>query len=147
LFISSVGICWGVRISERLDEEFMETYLGGREEDFDIIKDYTELVSGSLDDWNTTMSLANNGLADNASYFRIQGKNTDGTDNSGYTNYLDVQNLIDYMIINIYGGNDDWDHQLGIRKRQGRSGHGFQFSGTRTYLASPSSVVNIFVTI
>ena len=123
------GIYWGLySISERLDEEFMETYLGGNEEDFDILKDYTELVSGSLDEWNAMMSLANNGLADNASYFKIQGKNADGTDNAGYTKYLDVENLIDYMIINIYGGNDDWDHHNWVSARNRvNPDKGFQF--------------------
>jgi len=123
------GIYWGLYgFSERLDEEFMESYLGGREEDFDVIKDYTELVSGSLESWNTLMSAANEGLSDNSAYFKIQGKNADGTDNAGYEKYLDVENLIDYMIINIYGGNDDWDHHNWVTARNRvNPGSGFQF--------------------
>ncbi len=123
------GLYWGLySISERLDEEFMETYLGGNEEDYDVIKDYTELVSGTLDNWNAMMTLANKGLSDNTSYFKIQGKNPDGTDNPGYPEYLDVDNLIDYMLINIYGGNDDWDHHNWVAARNRISpGSGFQF--------------------
>lgn len=123
------GLYWGLySVSERLDEEFMETYLGGREEDYDVIKDYTEIVSGTLDNWNAMMTMANKGLADNASYFKIQGKNPDGTNNPDYPEYLDVENLIDYMLINIYGGNDDWDHHNWVAARNRISpGKGFQF--------------------
>jgi hypothetical protein len=123
------GIYWGLYdLSERLDEKFMETYLGGNEEDFDILKDYTELVSGLSDAWNAMMSMANNGLTDNTDYFKIQGKNADGTENTGYANYLDVENLIDYMIINIYGGNNDWDHHNWVSARNRvNPGKGFQF--------------------
>jgi hypothetical protein len=123
------GLYWGLySISERLDEEFMETYVGGNEDDYDVIKDYTELVSGTLDNWNTMMTMANKGLADNASYFKIQGKNPDGTDNPEYPKYLDVNNLIDYMLINIYGGNDDWDHHNWVAARNRvYPGNGFQF--------------------
>jgi hypothetical protein len=106
----------------------MESYLGGNEEDYDVIKDYTEIVDGNLDAWDQMMTLANTGLSDNPSYQRIQGNNPDGTPNPSFPNLLDVENLIDYMIMNIYGGNTDWDHHNWAAARNRREpGKGFKF--------------------
>lgn len=123
------GLYWGLyNPSERPDREFMESYLGGDENDYDVIKDYTEIVDGNLVAWNNMMALANAGLADNASYQKIQGNNPDGTPNPAYENLLDADNLIDYMILNIYGGNTDWDHHNWIAARNRREpGKGFKF--------------------
>ncbi len=123
------GLYWGLyNPSERLDREFMESYLGGDENDYDVIKDYTEIVDGNLDAWNRMMYLANSGLADNDSYQRIQGNNPDGTPNPDYENLLDVENLIDYMILNMYGGNTDWDHHNWVAARNRREpDKGFKF--------------------
>ncbi|KPK83496.1 MAG: hypothetical protein AMS27_12680 [Bacteroides sp. SM23_62_1] len=123
------GLYWGLyNPSERIDREFMESYFGGNEEDYDVIKDFTEIVDGNLDAWNQMMTLANAGLTDNTSYQRIQGNNPDGTQNPSYPNYLDVENLIDYMIMNIYGGNTDWDHHNWAAARNRREpGKGFKF--------------------
>ena len=73
-------------------------------------------------------TLARAGLADNTNYQKIQGKNPDGTINPSFPAYLDVENLIDYMIINFYGANWDWDHHnwIAIRNRI-NPGEGFQF--------------------
>ncbi|UCH13727.1 MAG: CotH kinase family protein [Bacteroidales bacterium] len=123
------GLYWGLyNPSERLDREFMESYLGGDEDDYDVIKDYTEVVDGNLDAWNTMMSLANSGLSDDESYQRIQGNSADGTPNAEYENLLDVENLIDYIIVNFYGGNTDWDHHNWAAARNRiEPGKGFRF--------------------
>ncbi|MDZ7261251.1 MAG: chitobiase/beta-hexosaminidase C-terminal domain-containing protein [candidate division KSB1 bacterium] len=123
------GIYWGVyNPTERIDKEFAADYLGGNADDYDVIKDYSEVVDGNKIAWNKMMSLANKGLADNISYQRIQGKNPDGTLNPNYEAYVDVVNLIDYMILNFYGGNWDWDHHnwVAVRNRV-QPGKGFKF--------------------
>ena len=123
------GLYWGIyNPTEHIDEDFAETYLGGEQEDYDIIKDYGEVVSGEKTAWNAMFSLARAGLTDNANYQKIQGKNPDGTINPSYPAYIDVENLIDYMIINFYGANWDWDHHnwIAIRNRI-NPGKGFQF--------------------
>jgi hypothetical protein len=69
------------------------------------------------------------GLASNAAYFRLQGKNADGTDSPGLPNYLDVENFADYMILNLYCGNRDWPHRnywVG-RDRETSISTGFKF--------------------
>lgn len=123
------GIYWGVySISERLDKDFAEAYFNGKEEDFDIIKDYGEATAGSTDAWNAMMVMASKGLGSDSSYFKIQGKNKDGTDNPAFPSYVSIDNFIDYMLLNFYGGNNDWDHHnwTAIRNRN-NPGNGFKF--------------------
>jgi len=123
------GLYWGIyNISERLNDKFMEAYMKGAVEDYDIIKDYAEVTSGNIDAWNAMMKMANAGLADKAAYQKIQGNNPDGTPNPNYVSYLDVENLIDYMLINFYGGNTDWDHHNWTAARNRTNpGKGFKF--------------------
>lgn len=43
------GLYWGLyAASERMDKEFAENYLGGDEDDYDVIKDYTEVADGYI---------------------------------------------------------------------------------------------------
>jgi hypothetical protein len=123
------GIYWGIyNPTERIDNDFAANYLGGNKEDYDVIKDYGEVVDGNNNAWKTMMNLVNNGLSDNANYMRIQGKNIDGSDNPNYPPYLDIDNFIDYMLINFYGANWDWDHHnwIAVRNRMD-PGKGFRF--------------------
>jgi hypothetical protein len=127
LFIN--GLYWGIyNPSERLDKEFAARYLGGDEEEYDVIKDYTEVADGYIDAWNTMMSLANSGLATKDAYQRIRGNSSDGTQNPAIEPMVDVVSLADYMLLNFYGGNWDWDHHnwVAIRNRV-NPWRGFQF--------------------
>lgn len=123
------GLYWGLYdISERIDNEFMDSYLKGSAADFDVIKDYTEIVDGNLNAWDAMMTMANKGLQNLALYEKIQGNNPDGTPNQNYPAYVDVENLIDYMLMNFYGGNDDWDHHNWVTARNRvKPGKGFKF--------------------
>jgi hypothetical protein len=123
------GIYWGIYApSERMDSDFAASYMGGNADDYDVIKDYQDVANGTIDAWNTMMAKANAGLADNKAYQAIQGKNPDGSPNPGLEAWLDVANLTDYMIINFYGGNTDWDHHnwAAMRNRK-HPGDGFKF--------------------
>jgi hypothetical protein len=123
------GIYWGIyNPTERIDNDFGETYIGGNEEDYDVIKDYAEVSNGNIEAWNAMMDIADNGLEDNVNYQRIQGKNPDGSYNPDYEAYLDIVNFIDYMIINFYGANWDWDQHnwVAVRNRN-NPGKGFNF--------------------
>jgi hypothetical protein len=123
------GLYWGIyNPTERIDKNFAATYIGGSEDDYDVIKDYAEVVDGNITAWNTLRTLVGAGMSDDANYQRIQGKNPDGTENPELPAYLDAVNFIDYMILNYYGANWDWDHHnwIGIRNRV-RPGKGFQF--------------------
>jgi len=123
------GLYWGIYCpSEKMDADFMAAYLGGDASDYDVVKDYGEVASGYILAWTRLMMLANGGLADNASYQRIQGNFPDGTRDGRSEPMVDVVNLADYMIINFYNGNSDWDHHNWVAARSRiNPGKGFRF--------------------
>lgn len=119
------GLYWGIYdLTERMDNDFIASYLEGGEEDFDVIKDYAEVVDGERDGWREMLRLAE----DPQQFFLIQGQDKEGQILPGIEPYLHMQNLIDYMILNFYIGNQDWDHHnwVAVRNRV-KPKHGFQF--------------------
>lgn len=107
------GLYWGVyNISEELNKDFMEAYLGGVATDFDVVKEKETNTTGSTDGtmvaWNSFKSLIT-GAETNTNYQKMQGKTDAGVVSSSVQNLLDVENYIDYMLINYYIGNGDWD--------------------------------------
>ena len=123
------GLYWGIyNPSERMDSNFAESYLYGNAQDYDVIKDYAEAVDGDITSWNTLLAMANAGLKQNKEYQIIRGNNPDGTPNPEIQAMVDVVSLADYMILNFYGGNWDWDHHnwVAIRNRVS-PGKGFRF--------------------
>ncbi len=123
------GLYWGLyNPTERPDDSFNAEHQGGEKEDWDVIKDFSELFRGQWTSWNEMMSLAGGGLSTVDAYQRIQGNFPDGTRNPDYPVYLDVENLIDYMILHLWGCSEDWPHHnwYSARDRTGASG-GFKF--------------------
>lgn len=123
------GMYWGLyNLSERMDDDFMAEYLGGNKEDYDVIKDYGEVAEGNKVIWNEMMDIAANDVIDAKSFYEIQGKNIYGKEDESMESYLDVSNLIDFMIMNLYAGNLDWDHHNWVAARnRAAPGNGFQF--------------------
>ncbi|SDM48689.1 Por secretion system C-terminal sorting domain-containing protein [Catalinimonas alkaloidigena] len=123
------GLYWGLyNISEKLTNDFMETYLNGEEDDFDVIKDHSQIQDGEWTAWSHLLDQAKKGFATNENYQKVQGKNPDGTPNPALENLLDVENLIDYMQFNMYIGNEDWDHNNWYAARNRLSNDvGFRF--------------------
>lgn len=125
LFIN--GLYWGLyNPTEKIDEDFCETYLGGDKLEYDVIES-SELVSanygviatsGTINAWNSLFSLVAD-TTDSAVFQKIQGNNPDGTPNPAYPLLLDMENFIDYMLLNFYNGNTDWDHHnwVAVRNR------------------------------
>lgn len=126
LFIN--GMYWGLySISERINDDFCKTHFGGDKEDYDVVKvtednngQRLEASDGNLEKWNEMIRLAEK-AADNQFYFKLIGMN-------GAEPLLDVDNYIDYMLINQYSGNEDWDYHnwTAIRNRK-KADKGFQF--------------------
>lgn len=116
------GIYWGVyNPNERVNDEYLSYYLGGNSKDFDVIKQDesgsgVSASDGTIDAWNLLQDLSAK-AADNAVYNQI-------IDNS----LLDIDNFIDYMLLNFYGANGDWDHHNWIAFRNRVDpGKGFRF--------------------
>ena len=86
------GVYWGqYHLMERPTADFMAEYLGGNEGDYDIMKGRSGIfnMEGDTVAWDTMVANTNN-------YAMVQ-------------EYMDVDNYIDYMLLNFYGGNDhDW---------------------------------------
>jgi hypothetical protein len=122
------GIYWGLYNSvERPDDSFSAFYHGGDKGDWDVVKD-GELQSRSMAAWNQLLSKCRNGMSSLVNYMNIQGRNPDGTRNSDFPVLLDVQNYIDYMIVNMWGGNWDWPWKnYCIARDRTEASTGFQF--------------------
>jgi hypothetical protein len=94
------GLYWGLYfIHERPDANFMASYYGGEKEDYDVFKhDSGQVVDGSSSSYSAMWTTINAGLANNANYEALQQQ-------------LDVPGLIDYLLINFWCNNTDWDHK------------------------------------
>jgi len=94
------GLYWGLYfIHERPDASFNASYYGGEKEDYDVFKhDSSDVVDGSTASYTTMWGVINAGLANNANYEQLQ-------------QYLDVPGLIDYLLVNFWANNTDWDHK------------------------------------
>ncbi len=107
------GQYWGLyNTCERPEAAYAATYYGGSKEDYDVIKveagPYTiNATDGDMAAWARLYNAAKAGLTNNADYFKLEGRNADGSPNPAYENLLDVDNLIDYMLVILYGGNLD----------------------------------------
>lgn len=142
------GQYWGVYMTqERVQEFYGESYLGGDESDYDVVKSDlavsggTEIADGNDLAWRELFDLAQD-LADNPSgasnnYWTMQGLNPDGTRNPSLPVLLDAENLVDYMLIIFYTGgydsgisqflgNEKANNWFGIRNRE-TADQGFQF--------------------
>jgi hypothetical protein len=123
------GIYWGLyNVCERTDENFAALHLGGDGSEYDVLADFAELRAGDATAWRQLMAAAGAGLSGNANYQRLMGNNGDGTRNPAYPVLLDVTNLVDYMILSIFIGSDDWpNHNWWAARRRGEASSGFRF--------------------
>jgi hypothetical protein len=136
LFIN--GIYWGLyNPNERICDDFLQYWNGGEKTDYDVIKvsedNGVEASDGTLEMWSaltsTVASISGvDSVADYEIYQAVQGKNPDGTRNAALPCLLDVENFIDYMLLNFYNGNQDWDYHNWIAcKNNAKPEEGFRF--------------------
>lgn len=116
------GMYWGLyNMAERVDEQFGKDHLGGKKSDIDVVKieedggNHIEAAEGTLDAWELMVETATRAATDESAYLQLD-------------TLLNVDAFIDYMLINQYGGNTDWDHHnwYAIRRR-GEDSQGFRF--------------------
>ncbi len=144
------GMYWGLyNIAERVDDQFGKDHLGGAKADIDVIKveedggNHLEATEGDMEAWEQMVQVA--AMAeDDAYYYQLQGKDADGNDDPEQEALLDVDAFIDYMLINQYGGNTDWDHHnwYAIRRR-GVDSQGFRFLCWDSELILDNPVENV----
>lgn len=109
------GVYWGVyNLTERPDASFAAASWGGTDEDYDARR-ADKIVGGDEDTWNELMAAVEKDLAVPANYEAVQRR-------------LDLTAFIDFMILNVYGANGDWDGSSNwCAARDRRSGGRFQF--------------------
>ena len=93
------GKYWGLyNAVEAVDAKFMSSHLGGTKEDWDVVRGPDSgpfIVAGTNTAWNAMMTIAEAGVTNPAAFEQIQS-------------YLDLDNLIDFMILRIWAGDLDW---------------------------------------
>ena len=152
LFINSVY--WGFyNACERPEASFAAAHLPGGKKDFDVVKvnhgkkeDKTIAIDGDMDAWMELVAALKEGMTSNEAYFKLQGKHPDGTDDPEGIVLLDVDNLIDFMLIAKWSGNDGApvsggdgirgiDNWYAFRNRDERNGFRFIVSDAEPILA------------
>ena len=115
LFIN--GMYWGIyNLCERITAEWCSEHFGGDESIYDVLKvdetngERVTPVDGNLDAWNRMLDLTSKvNDNDDDAYYALQGLDPDGNPDPSLQPMLDMPNFIDYMLINYYAGNTDWD--------------------------------------
>ena len=127
------GIYWGLyNPSERPDASFSESYFGGDEDNWDAINSGNP-VDGTDEAWRQlTRQVRRAGTSDqaesNAKFLELLGRKPDGTNDPEVENLLDLENYIDYMIVNYYTGNNDWPSKnFYVGRERGADSTGFKF--------------------
>ena len=136
------GVYWGMyNMVERPDQSFGESYLGSDKDDWDglnsgsaINADNSSRANRATSAWNTLVSLsravsnANTEQSKTAALLRAQGLNEDGTNDPSRESYVDIENMIDYFIVNWYAGNSDWPQKnYYVGRENSPDSEGFQF--------------------
>ena len=116
------GLYWGVYdLVERPDEHFAAARLGGKPKDWDS-RNADKVLSGDDVAWRRLMALAP-AAEDPAAWAEIRG-------------LLDVPAFVDYLLLNLYGANGDWDgasNWYAARRRKPSGGFVFfVWDGERT---------------
>ena len=93
------GAFWGVYgIRERMDEYFVTSNYGLGLDEFDLIEKKSLVLAGSITNWNTLYSyISNNSPATPSVYSYLQTQ-------------IDIDEFINYQILEIYSDNIDWPH-------------------------------------
>jgi hypothetical protein len=109
------GQYWGLyNIEERPVRGWAEAYLGGKADDYDVLKvnanqNYTVgATDGNTAAWQQLLTYALAGFSSgNANYWAIQGRDATGANDPAKPALLDLDNFIAYMVANFYVGNHD----------------------------------------
>ena len=94
------GVYWGLyNPCERPGAEFAANQFGGDGGDYDVLKWANALpavaIDGTIDRWDEILALGRGDAGDPSVWSAIQER-------------VDIDNLIDYMLLNFWSGNVDW---------------------------------------
>ncbi len=101
------GLYWGMyELHERPDEHFAEAYLGGVDDDYNVLK---HSMNNTANNANDVPNAARTSYQNMLNLVRQDMSVTANYDAALQT--IDPDALIDYMLANFYGGNTDWAHK------------------------------------
>lgn len=118
LFIN--GRYWGVYYpTEHPDADFAASYLGGNDDDWDVLKSPTGngppvVDRGDNVAWNELMAIAEGGLASDEAYMQVNER-------------VDIDSFIDHMIVKMWGATQDWGGFKNYFMARNRNGGKFVF--------------------
>ncbi|MDB6076302.1 MAG: hypothetical protein JWO82_49, partial [Akkermansiaceae bacterium] len=141
------GQYWGLyNLDERTEADFAASYEGGSDDDWDVVKSdsdngyQTSTTDGSIAAWQDlwNKSKAHRASPTNANYYKMMGLAADGVTPTADPVLLDPNNLIDYMLLTMWTGNQDGatsafnnneraNNWFGSRRRDGNPRQGFRF--------------------
>jgi hypothetical protein len=106
---------WGLyEFQERPEANFGASYIGGKKENFDVIKVAAdngmkmEATDGTMAKYKTLCDLTlKGGFAKMENYYKLQGLDSKGKVDTTLEVLVDIDNLIDYMLNIFYSGNFD----------------------------------------
>ena len=111
------GLYWGLfQTQERSEANWAESYLGGDEDDYDVVKvdigeDWNlyeiEATDGNLEAWHDVWDACQTGFGSLVNYHALEGRLPNGLPDPSGRKLVDIDNLIDYMLIIFYTGNID----------------------------------------
>ena len=109
------GLYWGLyNLCERPDTSWLAASQTNAADGFDFRK-ADKIESGDDTVWNQLLTLANAGASDDGNYEKIK-------------QLIDLTEFADYLILNFYAGNSDWDRSANwLAARRSTSDGRFQF--------------------
>jgi hypothetical protein len=100
--------------TERIDEDFLRLWHGWNGE-WDLLAQFGEVLAGDKQKWNELLNyITTADLATPAAYANANAM-------------LDMDNFIDYLLVNMYGATGDWPHNNWRAARPRVEGGKFQF--------------------
>ena len=103
------GLYWGLyNPVERPDHVLCRHLFWGRQDGMGCDQRRRPCRRKQTTTWNSMLSQIRLGMGSIDAYQKIQGNNPDGTANPAYDDVMDVDNYIDYLFCNFWGGTGDW---------------------------------------
>ena len=94
------GVYWGLYMTqERVSGDYAETYFGGDNDDYDVVKRAApertvEASDGTLDAWQSLYPLVSDGVVTDGEFATLDSQ-------------VNLENLADYYLLHFYSGDDD----------------------------------------
>lgn len=99
--------------TERIDDDFMRSWHGG-DNAWDVIAQFGEVREGDASEWNNMRTIVGRDMTVPSNY-------------QAALDVIDVDNFIDYLLVNVYGGTGDWPHNNWRAARERVAGAKFRF--------------------